>query len=506
MRGLFGRSNRYVPRLYRQARLLPAIRHPRLVSTLQTPKMGPIKTSFNSNLPALFATSDMVAWDGDFLIMGALEDEIENLISCLQTMSGRWRAIGDQLLKACKEANFKARKKTQLSTTLSMPDGSVLRVCMLGISGADRSERSRNAATAAAKVIKGSGTSVSRVGIYFKDIDLAQSVTTLGSGLYKDSRFKGRTPEQPDNELSTDLKIDFIDCDEPGGVEEGAALARAVAFSKNLINAPPTQMDAVKLGESASDMAQRLGLQATVMGEDEIMKRGMGAFLSVGAASDIPSQLIHLVYTPPNPAKKIITLVGKAVTFDSGGYNIKTAAGNIEKMKYDMAGSAAVFGAASAVAQLKPQNVEVRFIAAACENMVSGKPGALHPGDVIEAADGTTIEVTNTDAEGRLTLADALLFAQGEAALEGDPARSKPDVVIDLATLTGACVVALGDEIAAIMGNDAELVTQLTDAGADVGERCGDYLCMTATRRLSKVSPGWLTSRIAQKTPRAEVR
>jgi leucyl aminopeptidase len=150
--------------------------------------------------------------------------------------------------------------------------------------------------------------------------------------------------------------------------------------------------------------------------------------------SAAPPKFIHLTYKPPGDVKEVLAIVGKGVTFDSGGYNLKAGAGSlIQKMKFDMGGAAATFGAALAVAELAPANVEVHFISAACENMISG--GAYRPGDVLTSAAGKTVEIGNTDAEGRLTLCDALHFAQTQA---------KATTVIDIATLTGAQIVALG--------------------------------------------------------------
>jgi len=150
--------------------------------------------------------------------------------------------------------------------------------------------------------------------------------------------------------------------------------------------------------------------------------------------------------------------VGKGLTFDSGGYNLKTAGSQIEMMKYDMGGSAAVLGAARSIAQLQPAGVEVHFIVASCENMISG--GAVHPGDIVTASNGKTIEINNTDAEGRLTLADALVYA----------CKLEPDVVVDLATLTGACLIALGEEIAGLWSSSDGLAQALVRAGDAGGE------------------------------------
>jgi leucyl aminopeptidase len=150
--------------------------------------------------------------------------------------------------------------------------------------------------------------------------------------------------------------------------------------------------------------------------------------------SDAPPKFIHLVYTPPGGATTKVALVGKGVTFDSGGYNLKSGPGSlIDKMKFDMGGAAAVFGAARAIAEMEPAGVEIHFISAACENMING--AALRPGDVIVSAAGKTVEIGNTDAEGRLTLCDALWYAQEKVG------ASK---CLDIATLTGAQIVALG--------------------------------------------------------------
>jgi leucyl aminopeptidase len=150
--------------------------------------------------------------------------------------------------------------------------------------------------------------------------------------------------------------------------------------------------------------------------------------------------------------------VGKGLTFDSGGYNLKTAGSQIEMMKYDMGGSAAVLGAMRAIAELKPAGVEVHMIVAACENMISG--GAIHPGAIVTASNGKTIEINNTDAEGRLTLADALVYA----------CKLEPDAVVDLATLTGACVTALGEEMAGLWSNNDSLANALLVASEASGE------------------------------------
>jgi len=185
---------------------------------------------------------------------------------------------------------------------------------------------------------------------------------------------------------------------------------------------------------------------------------GMGSYLAVAQGSDLPPKFIHLTYVPDGEIKRRLVLVGKGLTFDSGGYNLKTAGSQIDMMKFDMGGSAAVLGAMRAIAELKPAGIEVHMLVAACENMISG--GAIHPGAIVTASNGKTIEINNTDAEGRLTLADALVYA----------CKLEPDAVVDLATLTGACVIALGDEIAGLWSPSDTLAQALVQAGEDGGE------------------------------------
>jgi leucyl aminopeptidase len=184
----------------------------------------------------------------------------------------------------------------------------------------------------------------------------------------------------------------------------------------------------------------------------------MGAYLGVAQGSELPPKFIHLTYRPSGSVQRRVALVGKGLTFDSGGYNLKVAGSQIEMMKYDMGGSAAVLGAARAIGELRPEGVEVHVIVASCENMISG--GALHPGDILTASNGKTIEINNTDAEGRLTLADALVYA----------CKLEPDAVVDLATLTGACVIALGEEIAGLWSSSDGLAEALVAAGQSGGE------------------------------------
>jgi len=239
------------------------------------------------------------------------------------------------------------------------------------------------------------------------------------------------------------------------GAKLGAVMAEAVLFARTLVSEPSNVLTPERMAEEAKKVAKEGGLEIKVYGPKECEKMGMGAYLAVAKGSAHEARFIHLSYKPKG-AKFHLGLVGKGLTFDSGGLSIKPADG-MGAMKSDMSGSAAVLGAMKAIAALKPK-VAVDAVMAMAENMPDG--AAYRPGDVLKAMNGKTIEVLNTDAEGRLTLADALTYVQ----------RQKVDAVIDLATLTGACVVALGPDFSGAMGNDQTLVDEVLAAAKESGD------------------------------------
>ncbi len=242
------------------------------------------------------------------------------------------------------------------------------------------------------------------------------------------------------------------------GIKLGKIYSQAQNTARNLVNEPPQFLYPKTLADIAKQISQKSSyISVKIFNRKQIEKMGMGAFLAVDQGSDKDPFFIHLTYTPPQPAKNKIVLVGKSITFDSGGLSLKPSDAMLN-MKMDMAGGAAVLGVFSVLNKLKP-NTEIHGLLPACENMPSGK--AIKVGDVIRASDGTHIEIANTDAEGRLTLADALTYAR----------KLKPDFIIDLATLTGAAIVALGDDIAALMSNNKPLEDRLKQASDLSGEK-----------------------------------
>lgn len=242
-------------------------------------------------------------------------------------------------------------------------------------------------------------------------------------------------------------------------LEEGRIIGESQNFTRDLVNEPSNRLTPTMLADRARKMAAETGLQCEVLGSDEIKALKMGAFWGVAQGSDEPPALIVLKYAPAGaPAEPVLGLIGKAITFDTGGISIKPADG-MEKMKYDMAGGATMLGAMRAIAQLRPK-VKVNAIICASENMPSGK--AQKPGDVQIAMSGKSIEIINTDAEGRLVLADGLTYARTKLGCTH---------LVDAATLTGACVVALAMVNAGIFSNDDAMYERFEKARHQAGEK-----------------------------------
>lgn len=241
-------------------------------------------------------------------------------------------------------------------------------------------------------------------------------------------------------------------------IDRAMIIGNAVNHARDLINEPAAVITPTALASVAEGIAKKhKSVSVTVLGPKKCAELGMGMFLAVGQGSDQEVRFIHLTYTPAKKAKKKIALIGKGVTFDSGGYSIKPSSG-MEDMKVDMSGAAAVISAMDAIATLGSE-YEIHVLAACCENLVSGKAYKL--GDVLKSMDGTTVEINNTDAEGRLTLGDAITYARTKVGA---------DEIFDFATLTGACVVALGPYTAGVMSDDEALLRNWMHAAERAGE------------------------------------
>ena len=246
------------------------------------------------------------------------------------------------------------------------------------------------------------------------------------------------------------------------GFDKGQALVNGIDFAKEWANRPANYATPTLLAGAAKALGKLPNIKVDVLGPKEVAKLGMGSFMAVAQGSSEPLQFIVLHYAGAGSAKAAadppIVLVGKGITFDTGGISIKPAA-DMDEMKYDMCGAASVLGVFRALADLKPA-INVIGLIPACENMPDGK--AIKPGDVVTSMSGQTIEILNTDAEGRLVLCDALTYAE----------RFKPRAVVDIATLTGACVVALGGVRSGLFASDDTLARALMDAGDSSQDLC----------------------------------
>ncbi|HET6151235.1 MAG TPA: leucyl aminopeptidase [Polyangia bacterium] len=284
---------------------------------------------------------------------------------------------------------------------------------------------------------------------------LQAAVEGLLLGLYRFDKYLEPSRRTPAPVLNATFFSPLPPGDADGAIQRAKETARAVAAARSLVNEPAGFMTPRRLAETAEQVARENALEAIVLGRAACQQRGMGLFLAVAQGSAEEPQFIHLAWKPPGARKRVV-LIGKGVTFDSGGLSLKTNEGMLD-MKVDMSGAAAVLASIEAIARQKLP-VEVHALAACTENMPSGTAYKL--GDVLRSMNGKTVEITNTDAEGRLTLADAITYGLA----------LKPDLLLDFATLTGACVVALGPHIAGAMGNDDALVGQWLKAAKEAGE------------------------------------
>jgi leucyl aminopeptidase len=254
------------------------------------------------------------------------------------------------------------------------------------------------------------------------------------------------------------IAVDRADAGLRTAFEQARGAATGIEFAREMGNLPPNIATPTRLGEEARKLSKAYGFQCEVLGPREVAKLGMGSFMAVAQGSEQPLRFIVLKYQGAGNSEAPVVLVGKGITFDSGGISIKPA-GEMDEMKFDMCGAASVLGAFRALGELRPA-VNVVGLIPSCENLPDGR--ALKPGDVITSMSGQTIEVLNTDAEGRLILCDALTYAE----------RFKPQAVIDIATLTGACVIALGAVRSGLFSSDDELARGLQEAGEAALDPC----------------------------------
>ncbi|BAU11936.1 leucyl aminopeptidase [Leptolyngbya sp. NIES-3755] len=395
----------------------------------------------------------LLEWTGDGLAIALFEgaELTGDLADLDQKLSG---AIADLIA----DAEFKGKSGSTASTRIAGSPIRKLLLVGLGKPDAFTLETLRRSSAAAAKLAKRERCKTVGMSFPIHENDSAGTTQAIVEGielsLYKDLRFKS----EPDDSA----KIESIEllglAGQEAEIEKARQICSGVFLARELVAAPANYVTPITMAETALAIANEYGLDIQILEKEDCEKLGMGAFLGVAQASDLPPKFIHIIYRPQGTPRKKVAIIGKGLTFDSGGLNIKGAGSGIEMMKTDMGGAGATFGAVKAIAQLKP-DVEVHFISAVTENMISGR--AIHPGDILTASNGKTIEINNTDAEGRLTLADALVYTE----------KLGVDAIVDLATLTGACVIALGDNIAGLWSPNDELADQLLKASEQSGEK-----------------------------------
>ena len=409
-------------------------------------------------------SGDVATFDGDGVIV--------NLFEGVTTPGGATgaldKALNGLLSKLISKGDIKGKlgSATVVHTLDRLP---AERVCVVGLGKQDEFtlDRARQAVANGAKALRNSGakniaTIVHGAGIGDLNAEAAAQATAEGLvlGLWRFRKYHTSPDEVGEIEQGTILERDegkFRAVE--AGVARGRILAEATNLARDLANEPGNTITPTRLAEAARDIAQKYGLEFYVIDRAQAKELGMGAFLGVAQGSDEPPAIIVMRYWGAGKdAAPGLGIVGKAITFDSGGISLKPPE-NMQDMKGDMAGGAATIAAMQGIAQLKP-NINVTGIVPATENLPSGK--AFKPGDILKASNGKTIEIISTDAEGRLVLADGLVYAINTLKLSP---------VVDTATLTGGMVVALGNQRTGVFSNDKPLSDLLFQIGEETGEK-----------------------------------
>jgi leucyl aminopeptidase len=395
-------------------------------------------------------------WTGDLLAIGFYEDAVE-LSGDLAALNTKLAGVIEALIA---ETEFKGSSTSSAVTRVGI-NSPIQKIMLVGLgkSAEIKLDILRKAGATIARTAKKEKAKTLGISLPVWNGDSAITAQMISEGLllalHQDNRFKSEVkPEQQ-------LKLTEVHLLDSAGTEAAISKAQAICdgviLARELVAAPANIVTPMSMAATAEQIAKDYGFTLKILEQAECEALGMGAFLGVAQASEMPPKFIHLTYTPPGTPRRKLAIVGKGLTFDSGGLNIKGAGSGIETMKMDMGGAAATFGTAKAIGQIKP-DVEVHFISAVTENMISGR--AMHPGDILTASNGKTIEINNTDAEGRLTLADALVYAD----------KLGVDAIVDLATLTGACIIALGDDISGLWSPEQSLADGILAAAELAGE------------------------------------
>jgi leucyl aminopeptidase len=371
---------------------------------------------------------------------------------------------GGQVSSVLSSTEFKGEKGETLVLRFTGEKGSAGRVLLVGAGKSDDYSGSEvaNASGTATRTLRNLGLKSFGFAPRFDDDAVTAAACSLQGAIT--SQFdldKYKTIDKNDKEI-TSLVV-YIEDAKPAdlktGLNRGEIIGESMNVARDLANEPPNILTPTEIANRAKKMAKEVGIKCEVLSEAQMKKLGMNSLLSVSLGSEEEAKLVVFNYTPKKSTGKkgeLLSLVGKGVMFDTGGISLKPGE-NMDAMKYDMSGAATVFGTMRAIGLLKP-TVPVMGVMGCVENMPDGK--ASRPSDVVTAMNGKTIEILNTDAEGRLVLADAVAYAEKKGATK----------IIDMATLTGAVVVALGSRNTGIMGNSQDLVDEVIESGNEVGE------------------------------------
>ncbi len=453
------------------------------------------------------SSANPLEYSSPALVVGCFEDTKDEIfVKCDALLDGCLERI-----MASREFRGKA-KSTQLIHTLGRLPAERLLLVGLGKKAELNDERLRQAAGTAVQALRGARVASFTSVLHMAGSgDTALEAVTVGTllGSYAFEQYKTRDKDELFSiEAMTLLLPKGTDTTEyQARISRTEIICQGVQLARDLVSQPGNVVTPGYLADTAMDLAASYGLECRIYELAEMESLGMNALIGVGKGAAENPRMIVLEYHGAGAKGKPVVLIGKGITFDSGGISIKPGAG-MEEMKTDMAGAAAVLGSVAAAARLKLP-VNLIGIIPTAENMPDGK--AYKPGDVLTSMSGTTIEITNTDAEGRLVLCDALHFAK----------RYKPTVMIDLATLTGACVVALGHEASGLMGNNQRLVNALQESGECCGERLwqlplwDEYgevmksdiadLKNAGSRDGGSITAGWFLKQFVGKTPWAHL-
>jgi leucyl aminopeptidase len=402
-------------------------------------------------------STPQIDWTGDALAIGLWENQTE-LTPILAQLDSKLEGVIQELIS---ETEFTGKANSTAVTRVG-GKSQIRKLILVGLGEQSKAtlDTIRRATAAIARLAKAEKIKTLGISLPVMGDNPSATAEVITEGiiltLHQDKRFKSE--QKPEEELKlTEISLLGLG-EQPAAIEKAEHICAGVILARELVAAPANIVNPLTMAEKALEISQKYGLQLEILEKSECEALGMGAFLGVAKASDLPPKFIHLTYKPTGTPKRKLAIIGKGLTFDSGGLNIKGVGSGIETMKMDMGGAGATLGAAEAIGALKP-DVEVHFITAVTENMISGK--AMRPGDILTASNRKTIEVNNTDAEGRLTLADALVFAE----------KLGVDAVVDLATLTGACVIALGDHISGLWSTAPEITKEILTAAELAGEK-----------------------------------